>query len=253
MLRTYWLHLLGFILCLCLCSCQSTKQINIHSHNDYAQQIPFQNAYENKVASIEIDVYLNNGRLHVTHDKGKIMPGHDIETMYLKPLQLVLSEKKTNHQKLQVLVDFKSRAEATLEQLMKTLESYPNLVKNDKISFVISGNRPPVETYEDYPKYILFDYQSLDAIDRPEIWKKVALISLPYSRFSKWSGESKIGSKDFKALKTAVDKAHTYGKPFRFWGTPDTALAWKTFAKMGVDFINTDSPTACTLYFKNKN
>lgn len=33
-------------------------------------------------------------------------------------------------------------------------------------------------------------------------------------------------------------------------GIPNTKLAWETFAKMGIDFINTDKPSECVAFLK---
>jgi alkaline phosphatase len=43
--------------------------------------------------------------------------------------------------------------------------------------------------------------------------------------------------------------AHSYGKPFRFWGTPDSEIAWEVFRKLRVDYINTDKPVQVAAYF----
>jgi len=45
-----------------------------------------------------------------------------------------------------------------------------------------------------------------------------------------------------EGVKEAIQKAHSYGKPFRFWVTPDTGKAWKAFAQFGEDYINTYKP-----------
>src|SRR5690606_34484904 len=45
-----------------------------------------------------------------------------------------------------------------------------------------------------------------------------------------------------------IHKAHSFGKPFRFWATPDSKTSWKALTDMGVDFINTDMPFACASY-----
>ena len=50
-------------------------------------------------------------------------------------------------------------------------------------------------------------------------------------------------------LKTIIDSVHSYGFPIRFWGTPDTPLAWQTLYDLTVDFINTDKPKDCKDYF----
>ena len=96
--------------------------------------------------------------------------------------------------------------------------------------------------YPNYPNYIKFDYQKLIKITDQNILDKVGLISLSLRKFSNWNGLSDLSSEDQEIIKEAIQKAHSYGKPFRFWATPDTEKAWKTFAQLGVDYINTDQP-----------
>ena len=57
---------------------------------------------------------------------------------------------------------------------------------------------------------------------------------------------------DSKRVKEIIFKAHSFGKPFRFWGTPDSETAWNLFYELGVDFINTDSPGEAVQFFKDK-
>jgi alkaline phosphatase len=51
-------------------------------------------------------------------------------------------------------------------------------------------------------------------------------------------------------IEQLIAKSHKAGKPIRFWCSPDNAVAWETFRKLGIDIINTDQPEACTLYFQ---
>ena len=52
----------------CLLSAQSrvySSVENVHSHNDYLQNVPFYTAYSARCASIEADVFLVDGELYV--------------------------------------------------------------------------------------------------------------------------------------------------------------------------------------------
>jgi len=221
----------------------------IHSHNDYSQHLPFWRAYNSGLNSIEVDVFLKNGVLFATHAENEIIATQTLETLYLKPLKKIVQTHLGNEQNIQLLIDVKSEAYSTLEAIEKILKNYPELINNPRLTFVISGNRPLVKDYKNYPNYILFDYQSLESIPN-ESFHKIALISLGYSAFSLWKGLDSISKADSKKIKELIDKAHVYKKPFRFWGAPDTPLAWKTFYNLGVDFINTDQPLECSNYFK---
>jgi len=83
-----------------------------------------------------------------------------------------------------------------------------------------------------------------------KIWDKAALISLDFNKVAAWDGKRKLPSAMREKIAATVHKAHAYGKPIRFWGCPDTETAWKTFAKLGIDFINTDHPAECSRYLR---
>ncbi|WP_198027646.1 metallophosphoesterase [Seonamhaeicola sp. S2-3] len=228
------------------------KSIKIHSHNDYNQNLPFWKAYGCGLNSIEVDVFLKNEVLYVTHDETDIEEDKTLETMYLKPLSKVVLTHIGNEQNIQLLIDLKSEAYTTLNAIVKTLKKYPELTNNPQLSFVISGFRPSVADYNNYPNYISFDYQRLETIPAESI-NKVSLISLSFSKFSSWDGLKPMPNKDLKKIESIVKNAHSLNKPFRFWGAPDTPLAWKTFYDLGIDFINTDHPLECSQYFKKLN
>ncbi len=232
---------------------QESDQIQIHSHNDYHQNVPFWNAYSNGLSSIEVDVFLKNDTLYATHGEFEIIKNRTIESLYLQPIQKVLSLQLKGHRKLQLLVDIKSEARSTLKKLMYVLGQYPEIINNRNISIVISGNRPDIDEYLDYPNYISFDYQSLGSLENAQIWDKIALISLNFKRFSSWNGKGKLTTEDYEKIDTVIDKAHSYGKPFRFWAAPDSKTAWKAFRDLGVDFINTDMPSRASTYLKTIN
>ena len=102
-----------------------------------------------------------------------------------------------------------------------------------------------------YPEYINFDYQSLEPIENLSSWDKIAIISLDFKKISNWNGKGRLTAPDYDKVSSAINKAHSYGKPFRFWGAPDSKSAWKAFRDLGVDFINTDMPNRASLYLSS--
>lgn len=236
-----------------LLACLPINQLlsqNVHSHNDYEQEVPFWAAYSSGASSIEVDLFLKNEILYVTHEESEIIADRTIENLYLEPLQKALSLQIGRQESLQILIDLKSEAVPTLIKLISILEKYPDITDNEKITLTISGNRPPTETYLDYPSFIKFDLQSLEDLNNRELWNKVALISLNFKKSSSWNGLGRLTAEDYKKVKAIIDKAHSYGKPFRFWATPDTKSAWRTLTDLGVDYINTDLPFECMDYLK---
>ena len=49
--------------------------------------------------------------------------------------------------KPQILIDVKSESIKTLNRVIKSLNYYPEIIDEDNISIVISGNRPIPEKY----------------------------------------------------------------------------------------------------------
>ena len=228
---------------------EHSNKLGIHSHNDYKQDIPFWTAYKNGLNSIEIDLFLKNDSLYVTHSESEIIAERTIEQLYLNPLSKVASSQFGIKKKLQILIDVKSESIKTLNRVIKSLNYYPEIIDEDNISIVISGNRPIPKKYVNYPDFIYFDYQNLDPIENEKIWNKIALINLNFKKYSSWNGERNISLEDFKKLDSLVRLAHHYKKPFRFWGTPDNEIAWEVFKELGVDYINTDKPIQVSSYF----
>src|SRR5690606_1739462 len=221
---------------------QQVEKAKIHSHNDYMQTIPFWNAYGNGLNSIEVDIFLKNDTLYATHSQADIKKSHTIESLYLRPIEKALALDLKGPRELQLLVDIKSETNATLNKLVSVLEKYPAIIHNGNISIVISGNMPAPNEFPSYPDYIHFDYQNLVDLKNEAIWAKVALISLNFKKYSLWNGKGRLTKKDSAIVAQTIHKAHSFGKPFRFWATPDSKTSWKAFTDMGVDFINTDMP-----------
>ncbi|MDN3593739.1 alkaline phosphatase [Zunongwangia endophytica] len=225
---------------------QSSYQF--HSHNDYAQEFPFWKAYIHGASSIEADVFLKDEELFVTHTEEEIEPNLTLENLYLKPLSELAKSGKLR--KTQLLIDLKSSAQPTLKVLMKLLKNYPELTKIDNLSFVISGNRPGNSEYKNYPDFIQFDHQDVSNLDEADL-SKIALISKSFKEYSVWNGLGRITAPELQKVEEVIKKAHDAGKPFRFWGAPDTKTAWSRFAAMGVDFINTDKPAEASAYLES--
>lgn len=229
----------------------SQNVLNVHSHNDYNHKIPFWDAYSSGAASIEIDIFLKNNELYVSHSQEEIDLSKTIETLYLKPIATALEMKYKKEQRLSLVIDIKSDAEATLEKLISVLNTYETIIYNKNIKIIISGNRPNPETYIKYPGFIFFDFQELGESISKENWEKVAMVSVDFNKYSKWNGLGRLTHNDYNSVSSIVSKAKATNKPFRFWGSPDTKSAWKVFFDLNVDIINTDKPHDCVAYLES--
>ncbi|MDI1324883.1 MAG: alkaline phosphatase [Algoriphagus sp.] len=227
------------------------QDFNLHSHNDYLRNVPFWEAFGAGAASIEVDVILNNGELMAAHESASIRNEHTLTSLYLEPIQnareLGMIEKFEFH----LLIDCKTEAYTTLDQVVKDASEFESFLFSsenpDGLKLIISGNRPKPEDYKNYPEWILFDFQSkVLTSDLP--WEKIGMVSLSFRQFSVWNGKGRIVETEKAKLEEFISLVHSFERPVRFWASPDSKSAWKTFFEMGIDFINTDTPGLAQSY-----
>jgi len=231
---------------------------NAHSHNDYEKRAPFYEAYKHQFGSIEVDIFLikGSGELYVAHHAAELnVKKRTLDSMYLLPLADCIRKNKgyiyaDTLKKLQLLIDIKTEAVPTIHLLMAVLRKYPELINTAGLQMVISGNRPPPDSFYTYPSFIQFDgiagtSYSKDALSR------IALFSAPFRQFSTWTGTDTIPEKDKIELSNSIGQSHQAGKPVRFWAAPDTIDAWKELIKLQVDYINTDRIPELSGFLKN--
>lgn len=206
-------------------------QVKMHSHNDYQQENPFISAYQLHFTSIEVDIFLIKEKLLVAHDRKDVDSNKTLDKLYLRPLDSVL--RFSPNRNLQLLIDIKTEADPTLQAVIKELRKYPVLLSNKSLTITISGNRPRMEDYSQYPEFIYFDGRPNESYTQAQL-KKISLISDSYFNYIKF------GKPDFSLIQEAVKNAHQSGKPFRLWAHPDNEAGWRQMILSGIDYINTD-------------
>lgn len=244
--------ILGLTLALLIVQSLFAQQtFQLHSHNDYEQTVPFWTAFSAGCASIEVDLFLQEGRLMVAHEQESIRPNRTLQSLYLDPIQQGIESGLIDSIGFHLMLDLKTDGNSTLAQVVEVTNAYREMmysVQNPSgLKLVISGNRPPVQEYQAYPEWIFFDYQSRNLTsDLP--WEKIAMVSLSFRGFSVWNGKGRIVQEEKVKLEDFIAKVHSFQKPVRFWASPDGKTAWKAFAQMGIDYINTDRPIQAAEY-----
>lgn len=242
------IFLIGAFVLVALCADAQYTSSNIFAHNDYVRDNPFYTAYKLKVGYIEADVFLHNGDLLVAHHRNEMVPGRNLETLYLQPL---LREVKKNNGwayadsacHLTLMIDLKTSGVPTLNAIVDRLKKYPRLISARNLRFMISGSVPPPDEWSDYPDFIFFD-------GRPEIQytsaqlERISMISTSFTSHVKWNGDGPIAEEDRRRIVSLMNQVHSKGKKFRFWATPDFKEAWKVFMELGMDVIVTDDVEA---------
>ena len=243
-MKTAWILLLILNEGYCFGQPAIYSPANLHSHNDYEQQKPFFEAFENGFGSIEVDIFLKNGKLLVGHHQKEIDTTRSLKQMYLEPLRLLTKRyngqlSEDSMRTLILLVDIKSPARPALDSLVSLLEEYPSLTANRNLLITISGNRPSEKDWNQFPLFIYFDglfgknYTSTQ-------WERIPIISDNFGNYTSWNGKGIIPAHEKKKLEDAISTAHRHGKKVRFWNAPDITNAWYQLMHLQVDYINTD-------------
>lgn len=256
------------LLLACALSCcgvaAAQQPMAIHSHNDYARRVPFYQAYAQQVASIEADLFLHDGRLLVGHEVGELRPDLTFEALYVEPIVTLFARNggriyADSDRTLQLMVELKSETRPTLRAVAALLGRWPEVfdpkVNPLAVRVVVTGRLPDPEEFGDYPAFLSYD-GDWSSRYTPEQLGRVALVSIDFRSLSQWNGKGTILPEEADRIREAVDRAHGWGKPVRFWNAPEGPTVYYTFYDMGIDYINTDQPEACAAFFadfRNRN
>lgn len=263
-MKTNLRHLLLALALTCCGAAAAQSPVLIHSHNDYAQRVPFYQAYAQQVSSIEADVFLHDGQLLVGHDVEDLRADMTFEALYVEPIVTLFARNggrafRDSDQTLQLMVELKSETDPTLRAVAALLGRWPEVfdpeVNPAAVRVAVTGRVPAPETFDRYPRFLGFD-GAWDADYTPEQLERIALISTNFRDFSQWNGKGTIIPAEKERLEQVIDRAHEQGKPVRFWNAPEGTTVYYTFYDMGIDYINTDNPEVCAAFFAdfgNKN
>ena len=112
----------------------------IHSHNDYWRDVPFYSAISVGAVSVEADVWLYNGTLHIGHEPGALTNERTFESLYINPILDALHRQNPSNssflpapthngvfdtdgtQTLYLFVDVKTDGPSTWPYVVKALE-----------------------------------------------------------------------------------------------------------------------------------
>ena len=263
-MKTNLRHLLLALALTCCGAAAAQPPVLIHSHNDYAQRVPFYQAYAQQVSSIEADVFLHDGQLLVGHDVEDLRADMTFEALYVEPIVTLFARNggrafRDSDQTLQLMVELKSETDPTLRAVAALLGRWPEVfdpeVNPAAVRVAVTGRVPAPKAFDRYPRFLGFD-GAWDADYTPEQLERIVLISTNFRDFSQWNGKGTIIPAEKERLEQVIDRAHEQGKPVRFWNAPEGTTVYYTFYDMGIDYINTDNPEVCAAFFAdfgNKN
>jgi YVTN family beta-propeller protein len=239
------------LICLCfgpfilLAQIKAYTLANAHSHNDFEQQHPFYQAYQEEFGSLEADIFLFNKAILVGHDSSQLTPSRNLENLYLQPMAESIKRNggsiyPDSSRRLQFLIDLKTDGLITLPALLLVLEKYPSIIHNPTIQIVISGSRPADSLFHRYPSYIWFDGRLGQSYPAKAL-SRIAMLSESFGKFSKWKDPAEpFPAADRQKIQQLVAQAHGLHKTVRLWAVPDHQQGWEEMMKLEVDFLNTD-------------
>jgi hypothetical protein len=121
--------------------------LNAHAHNDYEHTRPLFDALDQGFRSVEVDIHRVGDRLYVGHNHPVVNDKHTLQYLYLNPLDSLArsDEGRRALGTVTLLIDIKTDATRTLQQLLAILEQYPRLLapghSSPVVRLVISGKR----------------------------------------------------------------------------------------------------------------
>lgn len=217
-----------------------------HSHNDYLQKRPLLDAVESRISSVEADIWLENGKILVAHERGKW--SGEFEELYLKPLDQLWHQNAlpVREDKMFMLwLDIKDGTAELREHLQKLLASYtwthtadPNRAR---VEIILTGDKDSKEAFvtEHPSEFVTRDSNSFLDGD-PSSSPGWSWYALNWKKIATWNGIGTIPKEERERLRLLVSKIHAKGRKLRLWNHPATLAFWQEASSAGVDLLGTD-------------
>ncbi|MFT4567214.1 MAG: glycerophosphoryl diester phosphodiesterase [Saprospiraceae bacterium] len=243
-MKNFFITLIGaFLLGSCNVSKTKTPFVhNGHAHNDYEHERPLYDALQYGFKSIEVDVHAWNDKLIVAHDSTDFSRLPDIMSLYINPLDSLLTHKLIDEKNLPIvlMVDLKTNKEIALDILDRLTKSRKELFySRDKdagpIQILISGE-PSLVVLEQLDNPCLFIDGRFNREYPKKLRSQVTRISGKFfSLFGHVNGEERNN-----LINDYLSQAHSNNQKVRFWGTRDHPDTWNELRALNVDWIGTD-------------
>lgn len=232
---------------------------DVLAHNDYQKDNPFYNAYKHRVGIIEADLLYHEGKVIVAHDNSELVHEWDLEEMYLKPILKKIEENGSVYpdsvKSMALMLDIKNEPSQIMDWILMIVKRYPALFGNGgdqpRVSLIISGHRPPIESWANLPSSVYIDGRLSDSIPG-DLRHKVFMISSSLASVvpGSWSPVRLLPAQ-IDAVRKAVDSVHKQNIKIRFWGVPDNFYFWKLQSQLKVDIVGSDQLSDLDRHLKN--
>lgn len=238
---------------------------NGHSHNDYTRSKPLFDALKYGFTSIEVDVYLHEGRMVVTHDDKNLDVKKGIQELYLEPLKSIIDKNggtvyKNDPSKLVLMIDLKSEKVTTYQALKEIFKNYSDLIewyksgkkKEGPVQVLLSGG-PPIDLIEKESNRYFYVDGSVDQWSMDYPVELMPRASTNYRSYFKWYGKGEMPKEEQQKLKELIKKAHDADRKVRFWACPNSPDVWEKLMDEGADWINVDDLKGFNAFYRQYN
>ncbi|MBL4820451.1 MAG: hypothetical protein JKY98_05600 [Gammaproteobacteria bacterium] len=233
------------------CFAQTRIPLPAHSTDDYERPRPLFSALQLRYASVEADVYLVNGELLVGKDVNDLKLGRSLGNLYLEPLRLIVTRNNgqvypETTSPLLLIVNIKTAAEATYQQLERALGPYErfltrftsNSTELGAVTVILGGNRPRDLMENQAERFSAFDGSLADLTSGSVNPNFMPLISDDWNSVFQWRGAGEMPPEERQSLITFAQLAHDNNVKLRFWASPDIPPVWAELNNAGVDLIS---------------
>lgn len=248
---------------------------NLHSHNDYWRPLPFYSALSVGAISVEADVWLKNGTLHVGHEESALTKERTFDSLYIQPILSVLRAQNPNSsyvsdlptkngvydtsagQTLYLFVDLKTDGPTTFPVVIKALEPLRAAgylttfngtgVTSGPVTVIGTGNTPLSQVQGVSPRDYFYD-GPLPTLNSTFNNITADVSPIASTSFSSQFGE--VRNATFNAtqsalLKEQIETAHEKGILVRYWDQPGWPVntrngIWRLLWDAGADLLNVD-------------
>jgi hypothetical protein len=220
-----------------------------HSHNDYEQPEPLQQALRAGFRSVEADVWWRGGEIVVSHSmftaRGRL------EDLYLRPLQArvdALGSVLGDGRPFYLWIDLKQSSRELTEALHRTLMRYRMIrafdddgASSGPVVVVLTGDEDAKRRYveEHVLRFACRDSNELGPADAPSdgrwSWYALAWGDVLGDGPSSASGPAAL-----QRLQAVVARVHRLGRRLRMYRVPDRIDAWAIAVAAGADLVSTD-------------
>lgn len=230
-----------------------------HAHNDYAKKHPLFDAIGINIRSVEVDLFLKNDQLIVSHVPLALGMKPTFQNLYLNPLATLIQQNggtvwPGDSTPLTLYLDFKT-GEGTLEKVKETLLPYWDLLQlQDSISTIWGPIQILIDHHEkelaaDYPRWAQtqkhWDQASIPL--SPDLCPR---LSGHYGSIFDWRGKGPIPEAEFAKMKAIADSAHAHGRTVRLYAVPANEAVWQAMLAAGMDWINVDDYQKFRLFWE---